>query len=112
MENAYRNDNWSKSIIGIKLQNNKNLFLERNKYYDQHCKGFNENIKEDINKFNNLRLEELEYKFKWDEMVKDLKNTLKKFNIPEGVTCEVNEQPDNQKKDSKNKKAVKKGKKK
>ena len=32
-------------------------------------------------------MEELEYKYKWDEMVKDLKNTLKKFNIPEGVEC-------------------------
>ena len=112
LENAYRKDNWSKSIVGIKLQNNKNLFLERNKYYDQHCKGFNDNIKEDINKFNNLRLEELEYKYKWDEMVKDLKNTLKKFNIPEGVTCEVDEKKDNNIKDTKNKKNVKKGKKK
>ena len=29
-----------------------------------------------------FQMEELEYKYKWDEMVKDLKNTLKKFNIP------------------------------
>ena len=111
LETAYRKENWSKSIIGIKLQNNKNLFLERNKYYDQHCKGFNDNIKEDINKYNNLRLEELEYKSKWDEMVKDLKNTLKKFNIPEGVTCEVDEKNEN-KKDAVNKKNAKKTKKK
>lgn len=34
LKNAYRKDNWSKTIIGIKLQNNKNLFLERNKYYE------------------------------------------------------------------------------
>jgi hypothetical protein len=88
LETEYRKDDWSKSIIGIKLQNNKNLFLERNKYYEQHCKGFNENVQDDINKFNNYRLEELEYKSKWDEMVKDLQNTLKKFNIPEGVVCE------------------------
>ena len=87
LETEYRKDNWSKSISGIKLQNNKNLFLERNKYYKQHCETFNTNIKEDIDKFNNLRVQELEYKFKWDEMVKDLKNTLKKFNIPEGVEC-------------------------
>ena len=87
LENEYRKDNWSKSITGIKLQNNKNLFIERNKYYKQHCETFNNNIKDDINKFNNLRVQELEYKFKWDEMVKDLKNTLKKFNIPEGVEC-------------------------
>ena len=112
LENAYRKDNWSKSIVGIKLQNNKNLFLERNKYYEQHCKGFNENIKEDINKFNLLRLDELEYKQKWDEMVNDLKNTLKKFNIPEGVTCEVNEAVEKDKKDTKGKKNAKKTKKK
>ena len=87
LENEYRKDNWSKSILGIKLQNNKNLFYERNKYYKQHCDNFNKNIQYDINKFNDLRMEELEYKYKWDEMVKDLKNTLKKFNIPEGVEC-------------------------
>ena len=87
LENEYRKDNWSKSIAGIKLQNNKNLFNERNKYYKQHCESFNKNIKEDINKFNHFRLEELEYKYKWDEMVKDLRNTLKKFNIPDGVEC-------------------------
>ena len=87
LETEYRKDNWSKSISGIKLQNNKNLFNERNKYYKQHCDSFNKNVKEDIDKFNHFRLEELEYKYKWDEMVKDLKNTLKKFNIPEGVEC-------------------------
>ena len=87
LENEYRKDNWSKSIAGIKLQNNKNLFNERNKYYKQHCDSFNKNIQEDINKYNQFRLEELEYKYKWNEMVKDLRNTLKKFNIPEGVQC-------------------------
>ena len=87
LENEYRKDNWSKSISGIKLQNNKNLFNERNKYYKQHCESFNKNIKEDINKYNQFRLEELEYKYKSNEMFKDLRNTLKKFNIPEGVEC-------------------------
>ena len=79
----------SKNIIGIKLQNNKNLFLERNKYYEQHCKEFNENINDDINKYNQYRMEELEYKYKWEELVKELKNTIKKFNIPEGVKPEL-----------------------
>ena len=87
LENEYRKDNWSKSIAGIKLQNNKNLFNERNKYYKQHCESFNKNIKDDINKYNQFRLEELEYKYKSNEMFKDLRNTLKKFNIPEGVEC-------------------------
>ena len=31
LENEYRKDNWSKSIAGIKLQNNKNLFNKRKK---------------------------------------------------------------------------------
>jgi hypothetical protein len=112
LENEYRKDNWSKSINGIKLQNNKNLFLERNKYYKQHCETFNINIKEDINKFNNLRVQELEYKFKWDEMVKDLKNTLKKFNIPEGVECEAatEESKQQQQKTTTKKTSAKKGK--
>ena len=48
LENAYIKDNWSKSIVIIKLQNNQNLFFERNKYNEQHYKEFNENIKEDI----------------------------------------------------------------
>ena len=92
LEETYKKENLSKSIIGIKLQNNKNLFLERNKYYEQHCKEFNKTINEDINKYNEFRLQEMEYKYKWDELVKDLKNTLKKFNIPEGVIPELNEE--------------------
>ena len=111
LENEYRKDNWSKSITGIKLQNNKNLFIERNKFYKQHCDTFNQNIKDDINKFNNLRVQELEYKFKWDEMVKDLKNTLKKFNIPEGVECEAaTEESKQQQKTTTKKTSAKKGK--
>ena len=91
LEELYKKDNWSKSIVGIKLENNKNLFLERNKYYEQHCTEFNKSINEYINKYNGLRLEELEYKYKWEELVKDLKNTVKKFNIPEGVKPEIEE---------------------
>ena len=115
LETEYRKDNWSKSISGIKLQNNKNLFIERNKYYKQHCDNFNKNIKDDINKFNHFRLEELEYKYKWDEMVKDLRNTLKKFNIPDGLEMGTGEEinitkPESRKK-SANKKSKSKGKK-
>ena len=115
LETEYRKDNWSKSISGIKLQNNKNLFVERNKYYKQHCDTFNKNINDDINKYNNFRLEELEYKYKWDEMVKDLRNTLKKFNIPDGVECGTGDEieikkPESRKK-SGNKKSKSKGKK-
>ena len=111
LEETYKRDNWSKSIIGIKLQNNKNLFLERNKYYKQHCESFNKNINEDIDKFNLLRLEESEYKYKWNELVKDLKNTVKKFNIPEGVVPELNEEKKQEEKPT-SKKSSKSGKKK
>ena len=112
LEERFKKDNWSKSLIGIKLQNNKNLFLERNKYYEQHCKEFNKNIDEDINKFNIFRLEELEYKYKWDELVKDLKNTVKKFNIPEGVMPELNMEKKEEEKPASKKSSKKSGKKK
>ena len=112
LEETYKRDNWSKSIIGIKLQNNKNLFLERNKYYEQHCLDFNKNINEDIDKFNLLRLEESEYKYKWNELVKDLKNTVKKFNIPEGVVPELNEEKKQEEKPTSKKSSKKSGKKK
>ena len=93
LENEYRGKNYSKSISGIKLQNNKNLFQSRNYFYKKHTDNFNACIKEYIDNFNNLRLQEIEYKFKWDEMIKDLKATLKRFNIPEGVTCETENEP-------------------
>ena len=112
LEERYKKDNWSKSLIGIKLQNNKNLFLERNKYYEQHCKEFNKTINEDISKFNIFRLEELEYKYKWDELVKDLKNTVKKFNIPEGEMPELKEEKKEEEKPSSKKSSKKSGKKK
>ena len=112
LEERYKKDNWSKSLIGIKLQNNKNLFLERNKYYEQHCKEFNKIINEDISKFNIFRLEELEYKYKWDELVKDLKNTVKKFNIPEGEMPELKEEKKEEEKPSSKKSSKKSGKKK
>ena len=94
------------------MPNNKNLFLERNKYYEQHCKEFNKTINEDIIKFNIFRLEELEYKYKWDELVKDLKNTVKKFNIPEGVMPELKEEKKEEEKPSSKKSSKKSGKKK
>ena len=86
--------------------------MERNKYYEQHCLEFNKNINEDINKFNELRLEELEDKYKWEELVKDLKNTLKKFNIPEGVRPEPDENKNEEKKPASKKSSKKTEKKK
>ena len=65
-------------------------------------------INEDINKFNTFRLQELEYKYKWDELVKDLKNTVKKFNIPEGVSPEITEEKKVEEKKPSSKKTSKK----
>ena len=69
-------DVFSKSITGIKLQNNKNLFIFRNDYYKLHCDQFNSNISNAITKYNKERFEELEYKHKWDEMMKKVKEAI------------------------------------
>jgi hypothetical protein len=84
LEEEYKKDNWSKSMTGIKLQNNKNLFLFRNDYYKQHCDQFNKNINEYINKYNTERVKDLEYHAKWNESVKSLKDTLEQFNKDTG----------------------------
>ena len=71
-------------MVGIKLQNNKNLFLFRNDYYKQHCDQFNSDINEYINKYNTERVKDLEYHAKWNESVKSLKDTLEQFNKDTG----------------------------
>lgn len=76
LETEYGKDVFSKSITGIKLQNNKNLFIFRNDYYKLHCEQFNSNISNAITKYNKERFEELEYKHKWDEMMKKLKEAI------------------------------------
>ena len=94
MENEYKKYNWSKSMVGIKLQNNKNLFLFRNDYYKQHCDQFNSDINEYINKYNSERLQELEYNQKWKDTVKSLKDSLEQFLIETGgvIKNDVNEE--------------------
>ena len=81
-------------MTGIKLQNNKNLFLFRNDYYKQHCDQFNENINEYINKYNKERVKDLEYHVKWNDSVKSLKSTLEQFNKDTGniIQKEVEEE--------------------
>ena len=76
LESEYSKENYSKSITGIKLQNNKNLFIFRNEYYKTHCEEFNVSITNAIAKFNKERFEELEYKHKWDEMINKLKEAI------------------------------------
>jgi len=71
-------------MTGIKLQNNKNLFMFRNEYYKQHCDQFNSDINEFINKYNSERLQELEYNQKWKDTMKSLKENLEQFNKKTG----------------------------
>ena len=94
LEEEYKKDNWSKSMVGIKLQNNKNLFLFRNDYYKQHCDQFNRDINEYINKYNSERLQELEYNQKWKDTVKSLKDSLDQFLKETGgvIKNDVNEE--------------------
>ena len=94
LEDEYKKDNWSKSMVGIKLQNNKNLFMFRNEYYKQHCDQFNSDINEFINKYNSERLQELEYNQKWKDTMKSLKENLEQFNKKMGniIQQETNEE--------------------
>jgi hypothetical protein len=92
-------------MVGIKLQNNKNLFLFRNAYYKQHCEQFNKDINEYINKYNSERLQELEYNQKWKDTVKDLKDSLEQFlNETGGVIKNENKEEEAKIDDSKGKK--------
>ena len=107
LNNFYNKDNFSQNINGIKLQNNKNLYKFRNTYYRNYCDNFNKNINNYINYFNNERLKELEYKNKWDELVKNLKENIKeyeKYNTSDTINnTENNEEKEkNLKKDNKN----------
>ena len=94
LEEEYKKDNWSKSMTGIKLQNNKNLFFFRNEYYKKHCEQFNSDINEFINKYNSERLQELEYNQKWKDTMKNLKENLEQFNKKTGniIQKETNEE--------------------
>ena len=94
LEKEYKKDNWSKSMTGIKLQNNKNLFSFRNEYYKKHCEQFNSDINEFINKYNSERLQELEYNQKWKDTMKNLKENLEQFNKKTGniIQKETNEE--------------------
>ena len=108
LNNFYNKDNYSQNINGIKLQNNKNLYTFRNSYYRNYCDNFNKNINNYINYFNNERLKELEYKNKWNELVKNLKENLKEYEKYNNTSDSINntenneEKEKNLKKDNKN----------
>jgi hypothetical protein len=74
LEAESKKENLSKNITGLKLQNNKNLYLERNYYYDQYCENFKNDLNNLIAYFDNFREEEAKYEKRWEEIVKELKS--------------------------------------
>ncbi len=74
LETQYKKENLSKNITGLKLKNNKNLFLKRNECFENYSKVFNKKIDSIIESFNILRVEEINYQIRWDEMTKELKS--------------------------------------
>ena len=73
IESYSKKENFSKNIIALKLQNNKNLFLKRNESFENYCKEFGVTVDRIIDIFNTLRKEEIKYQSRWDEMTKELK---------------------------------------
>jgi hypothetical protein len=72
LESEYKKESITKNITGIKLQNNKNLFLERIDYFEKYCEFFKSNIADFIEKYNQIRLKESEYIKRWNELIADL----------------------------------------
>jgi hypothetical protein len=72
LENEFRKETLSKNITGLKLTNNKNLFLMRIDYFNKYCEFFKSNIESFIEKFDNIRLTETEYVKRWNELIADL----------------------------------------
>jgi hypothetical protein len=63
--------------VGLKLQNNKNLLLERNSFFENYCVRFQESVEMIIEDFNKVRLEEMNYQTRWNEMTKELRSVNK-----------------------------------
>lgn len=77
LETEFKKENFTKTVTGLKLQNNKNLFIERNNYYEKYIESFKNSIKNIIENFNNLRKEETDYEKRWGEIVAELRNSMK-----------------------------------
>lgn len=67
-------ENYSKSITALKLQTNKNLFHSRNQFYNDYCAFFAQNLKDIFDKFDKIRQNELDYKKRFTEILKSVKN--------------------------------------
>lgn len=74
MKNEYIKDNTSKNITALKLQTNKNLFYNRNKFYMEYSEIFAKNLNLIFEKFDKLRQNEIDYKNRFNEILKSVKN--------------------------------------
>ena len=75
IEAEFKKENLSKNITGLKLQNNKNSYNERNAYYEKYSQIFKNEIDGILGKFDGLRDEENKYQKRWEEVIKGLKGT-------------------------------------
>ncbi len=69
-----KKENVSKHMTGLKLQNNKNLFIERNVYFEKYCDMFENDINKLLSHFDKFRHEEMSYQKRWGEVIEELKS--------------------------------------
>ncbi len=74
LEHESKKELMTKNIVGLKLQNNKSLFIERNKLYESYTTKFKTEIDYLLEKFNKYREEELAYQKSWNEIIGGLIN--------------------------------------
>ena len=67
-------ENLSKSITGLKNQNNKSLYLSKNEYFAKYVEKFRENVALNLAMFDEMRNKETHYKNSWNNTVKSLQN--------------------------------------
>jgi hypothetical protein len=77
LESESKKPNFSKSLTGLKLLNNKNLYKNRNNYYEFYCKKMKENIDDFLKYFDDLRQIEVKYSQRWNEIIQTLKTANK-----------------------------------
>jgi hypothetical protein len=57
----------------LKLQNNKNLYKERNIFFEKFCESFKEDVDKILKNFDFIRDEEKKYQKRWTEVIQALK---------------------------------------
>ena len=77
LEADLKKENLSKNIIGLKLKNNKNLFVERNINIEKYSDNFKNDLEYIIAFFDKFRNIEHKYKKRWEETLKELRTIMK-----------------------------------